>query len=200
MSTHIEKKSQTRIYIATTLFLTSIAASFLIAFLSKQGGSYWIARTPIPSGVQISSSDVELSRITLSKDVDGYLSHLATPVGTITKRAIGQGEILNRMALTNSSAQLNSQSISISLRSVDLPSSIQNGDMVSLYQLHDLKNGEEPIEPQLVLSPVFIESLDRKGENFGGEMSITVSLASRDVPTLLSATTSGRLVVVATGG
>lgn len=199
MSTPLDKKSQNRLAIAATLFLASIAASFFIAYISNQGTSYWITRNPIASGVEIKATDVELTRVTLSRGTRGYISKTLNPIGLITERSINAGELLNQNYLTDSSAQLRSESISLSLRTADVPATITAGALITLYQLHDAKNGEAAQEPRLVLTSLYLASLDRKGSNFGGEISLTVSLDRDDVPTLLAATTSGRLVVVASG-
>jgi hypothetical protein len=72
--------------------------------------------------------------------------------------------------------------------------------MVSIYQLHDLRNGESSIDPRLVISEVFIEGISGREGNFSGDFSVTVSLDRRDIPDLLAATTSGRLVIVGSSG
>ena len=200
MATHVEKKSQTRMVIAIALFLASIATSFIFAFLSNQGSSYWVMRTPVAAGVQITSENVHLTKVNLSRSTDGYLPQSINPIGTITKRSIASGELLNREALTRSSNQLSSESLSLSIRSVDLPSSIQPGTLVSIYQLHDARNGESVREPRLVITPVFVKSIEGREASFSGQVSVTVTLSRLDIPSLLGATTSGRLVIVATGG
>lgn len=194
------KKSQGRMTVALTLFLASIVTSFAIAFLSNQGSAYWVVKSPIPKGVQISREDVEISKMKLSRMTEGYLASGVNPIGTITTRAFASGELLYRGALTNSPDQLTSETLSLSIRAVDIPASVIPGDRIALYQLHDARNGEDAIEPRLVLSSVFLTSVEGKKGNFSGEISVSVSLDRRQIPTLLAATTSGRLVIVATSG
>jgi hypothetical protein len=200
MVTHVEKKSQTRMVIAIALFITSILTSFVFALLSNQGSSYWVMRTPVAAGVQITSENVHLTKINLSRSTDGYLPQSNNPIGTITKRSLARGELLNRDALTRSANKLNAESLSLSIRSVDLPLSIQPGALVSIYQLHDVRNGENVKEPRLVISSVFVKSIEGREASFSGEVSVTVTLSRLDIPSLLAATTSGRLVIVATSG
>lgn len=200
MVTHTEKKSQSRMLVAVSLFLASIAASFLIAFISHQGSVYWVVKSPVPIGAHITRENVDLVKITLARGTSGYLPSGISPVGQVTKRALNKGEILHQSALTQSSEALTSESISLAVRATDMPSSIQPGDLVSIYQLHDVRNGESAIDPRLIISPVFIEEISGKEGNFSGDLSITVSLNRNDVPSLLAGTTSGRLVIVAVHG
>jgi SAF domain len=200
MVTDIRKKSQNRMFVAVALFLASIAASFLIAFISHQGSSYWVIRLPLPAGARITVEDVQLSKITIGPSISGYIPSSRTPVGSITKRSLAIGEILHQSALTQSTKALTSESISLPIRATDFPPTVKPGDLVSIYQLHDVRNGESAIAPKLIISPAFIEGISGKDRNFSGELSITVSLNRTDIPTLLAATTSGRLVVVAIRG
>jgi hypothetical protein len=200
MATEIGKKSQKRMAIAITLFLASITTSFAFAFLSHQGSAYWVVTSPIPKGVAITRDDVEISRMKLSRATDGYIQGNLNPVGAITKRSFASGELLLKSAITASADQLSAERVSLSLRSVDIPASIVPGDRVTIYQLHDASNGEEAIEPQLILSSLFLVSIEGRKGNFSGDVSVTISLDRKEIPTLLAATTSGRLVVVATSG
>ena len=200
MAKEIGKKSEKRMAIAITLFLASITTSFAFAFLSHQGSAYWVVTSPLPKGVAITRDDVEISRMKLSRATDGYIQSNLNPIGVITKRSFASGELLLRSAITDSPDQLSAERLSLSLRSVDIPASIVPGDLVTIYQLHDARNGEEAIEPQLILSSLFLVSIEGRKGNFSGDVSVTISLDRKDIPTLLAATTSGRLVIVATSG
>ncbi len=194
------KKSQKRMAVAITLFFASITTSFAFAFLSHQGSAYWIVTSPLPKGAAITREDVEISRMKLSRAAEGYVEGNINPIGVITKRPFAIGELLQRNALTNNKDQLSTESISLSIRSVDIPTSVVSGDRVTIYQLHDARNGEEVIDPQLVISSVFLQSIEGRKGNFSGDLSVTISLDRNQIPTLLAATTSGRLVIVATSG
>lgn len=200
MAKEIGKKSEKRMAIAITLFLASITTSFAFASLSHQGSAYWVVTSPLPKGVAITRDDVEVSRMKLSRATDGYIQSNLNPIGVITKRSFASGELLLRSAITDSPDQLSAERLSLSLRSVDIPASIVPGDLVTIYQLHDARNGEEAIEPQLILSSLFLVSIEGRKGNFSGDVSVTISLDRKDIPTLLAATTSGRLVIVATSG
>lgn len=186
--------------IAITLFLTSIITSFAFAFLSHQGSAYWVVTSPLPKGVAITRDDVGVSQIKLSRATDGYIESTSNPIGAITMRPFAVGELLLKSALTNSADQLSAERISLSIRSVDIPASVLPGDQIAIYQLHDARNGEDPLPPKLVISPIFLRSIEGREGNFNGDVSVSVTLDRNLIPTLLSATTSGRLVIVATSG
>ena len=194
------KKSQQRLYIAGALFLTSILASFLIAYLSQSGSHYWVLREPLPRGVQIQSSDLLLTKASLGLDARGYISSAENVVGSITRRNLNRGELLNSNDVSDDSSGLTSESLSISIRATDISPTNMPGDLVSLYQVHDARNGEAIPEPLRILTGVYLREISRKSANFGSDISLTVTIDRDDVGRLLSATSSGRIVVVSSNG
>jgi hypothetical protein len=200
MSNIESKKSQQRLIIAGALFFTSILASFLIAYLSQSGSHYWVLREPLPRGVQIQSSDLLLTKASLGLDARGYISSAENVVGSITRRNLSRGELLNTNDLSDDSSELTSESLSISIRATDISATSSTGDLVSLYQVHDARNGEAVPEPLRILTGVYIREISRKSANFGSDISLTVTIDRDDVGRLLSATSSGRIVVVSSNG
>lgn len=200
MSNLQSKKSQQRLYIAGALFFTSILASFLIAYLSQSGDHYWVLREPLPRGVQIQSSDLLLTKASLGLDARGYISSAENVVGSITRRNLNRGELLNSNDVSDDSSGLNSESLSISIRATDISPTNMPGDLVSLYQVHDARNGEVVPEPLRILTGVYLREITRKSANFGSDISLTVTIDRDDVGKLLSATSSGRIVVVSSNG
>lgn len=200
MPTTLEKKSQTRLIIATSLFFASVFASFLISYISNQGDTYWVALRPIAKGVQVAPSDVFLAKGSLSSTMKGYLASTSNPIGSITRRGLIAGELIHLTALSENIEDLTTESISLAVRSSDLPMSVTAGDMVALYQVHDARNGETVQEPIRIISGVFIKEIAKQGSNFGSDAALTISLNRDDIPRVLSATSSGRIVVVASRG
>jgi hypothetical protein len=200
MNSIVDKKSHTRLLVAGALFLTSIAASLLIAYISSIGGKYWVLNRPLPKGVQIEATDISLAKATLGRGAQGYLTSSINPIGSITLRNLSMGALLNVSDLSNSGEALDSESLSIAVRAADLPSTVNVGEIVSLYQVFDARNGEVVPLPVRVISGVFIKEISQKGANFGGDLALTITIRRDEVPTLLAATSSGRLVVVASRG
>lgn len=200
MNSNVDKKSQSRLLVAGALFLMSIIASLLIAYISSTGGKFWVLNHPLPKGVRIASADISLAKATLGRGAQGYLSSSINPVGAITLRNLASGTLLNGSDLSNSSEELGSESLSIAVRAADLPATISVGDIVSIYQVFDARNGEVVPDPRRIIRGVFIKEISQKGANFGGDLALTVAISRDEVPTVLAATSSGRLVVVASRG
>lgn len=200
MSNSHSKKSQQRLVIAGSLFFTSVIASFLISYLSQSGSHYWVLKTPLPRGVQIQSSDLALTKASLGQDVRGYLSAHENLVGSITRRNLNAGELININDLSDDSSALTSESLSISIRATDIAAAVAPGDLVSLFQVHDARNGEVVPAPLRILTGVYIRDVSRKSANFGSDISLTLTVDRDEVATLLSATSSGRIVVVSSNG
>ncbi len=194
------KKSSQRLAIAVALFFASILASFLIAYASQGGERYWVAKYPLARGVQIEASDLALIKSTLGVGVRGYFSSEDNPIGSITRRNMAEGELINMNDLSVNSEDLTSESLSISIRSSDISPTVAAGAIVSLYQVHDARNGEVVPEPVRVLSGVFVNDVSRKSANFGTDLTLTLTVSREDIATLLSATSSGRIVVVTSRG
>jgi hypothetical protein len=195
-----EKKPNNRLAIAGALFLTSIVASFAISYIANSGSHYWVLKQPLSRGVQITASDIALVKTSLGKAARGYISQSSNPVGSITRRSLLAGELLNLNDITSNSEELTMESLSLSIRAVDIPQSTLPGDLVSLYQVFDARNGEAVMPPQRVISGVFIKEVARKSANFGSDLSLTINIQRDEVPLVLAATSSGRIVVVAAHG
>lgn len=195
-----KKSSQTRLVVASSLFLLSIVASFLISFTARLGDQYWVTTRALPSGVQITQGDVALVKATIPQQLESYLRSEENPVGSITTRNLPARDLLSTVDISNDSNLLRSEEISLAVRSVDIPMTITPGELISLYQVIDSRNGEPPIDPRQIISGVFLQEVTRKSANFASDVSITISLDRADIPLVLSATSAGRIVVASTHG
>ena len=195
-----KKTSRARFILALTLCAGALLASFLMSRAAASRENYWVVLHPISAGTAIEARDLGYQSVVLGTSAGTYLSATTNPIGSITRRRLAAGELLEGSALTEDSVFLTHQQISLSVRSVDIPSSIQIGELISLYQVHDRRSGESEIAPDYILGEVFVAALDRKGSNFGGEVALTISVDRSDVPAVLAATTSGRVVAVRSRG
>ena len=195
-----KKNSYSRLIVSIALCAAALIASYAMSIAANHTERFWIVMHPVASGTQLAARDLGLQSVSLGTSADRYLSHNANPIGSITLRNLKTGELLQSSALTDDSQAMNRQQLSISIRSVDLPSSVEVGEVVTIFQLHDTKNGESREPPHHIASGVFIASIDRKSSNFGGEVALTISVDRDAMGALLDATTSGRLVIVKSHG
>jgi hypothetical protein len=164
--------------LAISLIIASFLSAFFLATFSRSTTEYWVATIDLQSGHQISSGDLSLMDMDLSSSSMVYLSKDLDPLGQVVIKNVVAGEV---MAI---------------IRSVDLAAGIYVGALVDIYWVIDSLNGELPEDPILILGSVPIISADVKNKNFGTDAAITVSVEQTQVLRLLSATTSGRLVVI----
>jgi hypothetical protein len=195
----LEKKSNTRFHIAIVLFLLAIATPLLLSVTASESEHYWAIARPVPSGSEISIDDLMKIGARVESNNHSYLTTEVNAIGSITTRSFLAGELIDVRFLTNS-AQSNLEEVSIAIASSDIPMASKVGDYVSIFQLHDVQNGEEAVAPKRILSGVFISDLNRKGSNFGNTITLTISLDQSQVPILLAASSKGRLVVVGKDG
>ena len=195
-----KRNSHTRLILATTLCGATLLASFAMSVAANQKEKYWVVLRPIAAGTQIEAADLGLESVVLGSSEGNYLPAALNPIGSITRRALSSGELLGGNSITDDSSAMVNRQISISVRSADIPAGLSVGEMISIYQLHDAKNGQAALAPEFVQGGVFVSALDRKGNNFGGEAALTVSINRESISELLNATTSGRLVIVRAHG
>ncbi|MEY4023926.1 MAG: hypothetical protein RLZ23_887 [Actinomycetota bacterium] len=195
-----KRNSHARLILAATLCGATLLASFAMSMAANQREKYWVVLHPIAAGTQLEASDLGLQSVVLGSSEGNYLPAATNPIGSITRRQLSSGELLEGNSITDDSSAMVNQQVSISARIVDIPAALTVGEVVSIYQVHDAKNGETASPARHVLGGVFVTSFDRKGNNFGGEAALTLSINRELIPELLDATTSGRLVIVRAHG
>jgi hypothetical protein len=196
----VKKKSQTRLYLSIALCLGALLASFLMTRAANTQEDYWVVLRPMAAGTQIGADDLGYQSVVLGAAAKNYLAATTNPIGSITRRRLVAGELLQGSSLTDDARALTHQEISLSMRAVDIPFQVAVGELISLYQLHDVRESKEKIAPEFIVSGAFVTSIDRKGSNFGGEVALGLAIDRVDVANVLSASTSGRLVVVRARG
>lgn len=196
----VKKKSQSRLYLAIALCLSTLLASHLMSRAANTQVPYWVAIRPIAAGTQIQQADLGQQLVALGSVAGKYLPTTTNPIGSIARRRFVTGELLLGTSLTDDARSLTHQEISLSLRAVDIPQDVVAGELIALYQVHDVREANAVIAPKFVTGGAFVTSLDRKGSNFGGEVALGLSLERAEIAPVLSASTSGRLVAVRTHG
>ena len=194
--TPYKKPRSTRLPLAITLIAAAFVSAFLIATFSNKGSDYWVINAPISPGHQISAADVSIAHLNLDASAQFYLSIDVEPIGMVATRIMHAGEIIGSRDLTSAIDAMSTSAVPLSVRSVDLATGLRVGEDVDIYWVLDTQNGEDVMDPVLILGGVTLLSYDDGGKNFGSDIGLSVAVEETQVLRLLSATTLGRLVVI----
>ena len=195
-----KSKIQTRVLVAASLLVASILSSVLISVLSNQKQSFWIANRELTPGQQIAASDISKVQVNISAISDNYVPAGVNPIGSIVINRIQRTSLIATQSISSQNEAINSAEVSLTIRAIDLPATVLAGDRISIYLLEDAEVGAFPSEPELVLSDIYLGSIERKNSNFGSEAAITIAIGREEISDVLRATTYGRLVVVKLNG
>lgn len=195
-----KSKIQTRVLVAASLLVASILSSVLISALSNQKQSFWIANRELTPGQQIAASDISKVQVNISAISDNYVPAGVNPIGSIVINRIQRTSLIATQSISSQNEAINSAEVSLTIRAIDLPATVLAGDRISIYLLEDAESGAFPSEPELVLSDIYLGSIERKNSNFGSEAAITIAIGREEISDVLRATTYGRLVVVKLNG
>jgi hypothetical protein len=195
-----KSKIQARVLIAASLLVLSILSSVLISMLSNHKQSFWIANRELTPGQQIAASDISKAQVNISSISNNYIAADINPIGSIVINRIQRSSLIATQSISSESDSINSAEISLTIRAIDLPAAVLAGDRISIYLLEDAESGAFPSEPELILSDIFLGSIERKDSNFGSEAAISIAIGREEISDVLRATTYGRLVVVKLNG
>jgi hypothetical protein len=195
-----KSKIQTRVLIAASLLVASILSSILISVLSNQKQSFWIANRELTPGQQIAATDISKVQVNISAISNNYVPAEVNPIGSIVINRIQRTSLIATQSISSQNEAINSAEVSLTIRAIDLPGTVLAGDRISIYLLEDAEAGAFPSEPELVLSDIYLGSVERKNSNFGSEAAITIAIGREEISDVLRATTYGRLVVVKLNG
>ena len=191
-----KKTPSSRLPLAVTLIAAAFVSAFLIATFSNKGADYWVINVPISPGHQISASDLSIAHLNLDTSAQFYLSKEVEPIGMVATRIMHSGEIIGSTDLTSAIDAMSTSAVPISVRSVDVATGLSIGEAVDIYWVLDTQNGDDILDPVLILGGVTLLSIDEGGKNFGSDIGLSVAVEETQVLRLLSATTLGRLVVI----
>ena len=204
--TSYKRRTRARLFIAFALICGSFLSAFILSSLANRTQLMWGARIPLIPGHEILASDLEAHRVALPDGPDGpdgggiYLSVQRDLTGSVVLRAVGAGELVPAIAISEDVQALQRSALPISVHASDIPSNLQAGDVVNLYHVGDSRLTQEIGPPRVLLSHIYILDIDRKGQNLGGDLSLTLSVNVKNVLQVLGATAAGRIVVVRVNG
>lgn len=191
---------QKRIIVAASLLVAALISSVAITTIGNASEDFWVASRTISPGEIIEASDVTKGSVSLKNSAPLYFSGESDPVGKIAIRAIGQAELIAQSAVGAKDEVASNEIVPLHLSLADISSDISVGEKIAIYWVPEAMGSQVVEDPQLVLREIYLRSVDRKNSNFGNDVSITVSVDSSQVISLLSATSTGRLVVVRARG
>ena len=187
-----------RMPLAITLIIAAFASAVFISTYSNKGYDYWVIAQPVTPGHLIAQTDLATDHLNMGDSSDYYLRQTDQIIGLVATRQMQVGEVISTSDVSSSTESMVTSAVPLNLRSGDLASGINLGDLVDLYWVLDSRNGEAVIDPILILGGVTIIGLDSSKNSLGGDVSITVAIEETQVLRMLSATTQGRLVAVRT--
>ena len=185
-----------RMPLAITLIIAAFTSAFFISTYSNRGYDYWVIAQSVTPGHVIDLTDLRTDHLNLGESTEYYLRESDQIVGFVATRQMQVGEVISRADVSSSIESMATSAVPLNLRAGDLAAGINVGDSVDLYWVLDSRNGEEVIDPILILGGVTLIGLDDSKNSLGGDVSITVAIEETQVLRMLSATTQGRLVVV----
>jgi hypothetical protein len=198
-NTSISLKSP-RVIVAGVLFLAALLSSFAFAALSDRSSAYWVVSHPVAAGSLLTSQDLELIDAALVGNQDLYLPEELSPIGSTTTRFIAAGEFISTNAVTEDLQEFDAEQVPLNISASDIPSTVELGEPISIYWVPEPQDAASLSAPELLLTGVFLRSIDRKSANFGNGLAITVSVDNSQVQRLLAGTSNGRLVIVKSNG
>lgn len=185
-----------RMPLAITLIVAAFASAFFISTYSNKGFDYWVIARPLTPGHVIDSTDLTTDHLNLGQSADYYLRESDQIIGLVVTRGMQIGEVISTADVSSSATSMATSAVPLTVRSGDFASGINIGDSIDLYWVLDSRNGEEIMDPILILGGITLIGIDDSKNSLGADVSITVAIEETQVLRMLSATTQGRLVVV----
>ena len=185
-----------RMPLAITLIIAAFTSAFFISTYSHRGYDSWVIAQSVTPGHVFDLTDLRTDHLNLGESTGYYLRESDQIVGLVATRQMQVGEVISTADVSSSIESMATSAVPLNLRAGDLASGINIGNSVDLYWVLDSRNGEEVVDPILILGGVTLIGLDNSKNSLGGDVSITVAIEETQVLRMLSATTQGRLVVV----
>lgn len=185
-----------RMPLAITLIVAAFASAFFISTYSNKGFDYWVIAQPLTPGHVIDSTDLTTDHLNLGQSADYYLRESDQIIGLVVTRGMQIGEVISTADVSSSATSMATSAVPLTVRSGDFASGVNIGDSIDLYWVLDSRNGEEIMDPILILGGITLIGIDDSKNSLGADVSITVAIEETQVLRMLSATTQGRLVIV----
>jgi hypothetical protein len=191
------KKASTRTYFAIGLLLVSLLAAFAITAQANRSVSVWSAGVDLIGGDLITEANLQETKVFLPGNSAKYFATNSKLDGKVANRRILKGELIPVSAVTANYLGGRIRSVPLRIVRSDLPNDLSPGQSVDIYSLPqpDL-NTVKNRKSELISEGVFVESIDLKSRDMGGDIGIVIKIPEDDVIYLLSTLNDSRIVVV----
>ncbi len=194
------KRVPTRPIAAVILICASFLSAYVLSSAANRTELLWSARTALVPGTVISQNELIATRAAIPGGSDTYVSARSDVSNFFVVKSVNPGELLPVSALSANSSKQQMSAVPLSVHTSDMPLDLQIGETVNLYHVGDPHLAKEVGPPILVLSHAFILGIDRKAQNLGADLTLTISVNARNIVQVLDATASGRIVLVRVHG
>ncbi len=194
------KRVPTRSIAAVILICASFLSAYVLSSTANRTELLWSARTALVPGTAISQNELIAKRAAIPGGSEVYVSARNDVSNFLVVQSVSPGELLPVSALSANSKTQQMSAVPLSVHTSDIPIDLQIGETVNLYHVGDSHLAKEIGPPILVLSHAFILGIDKKTQNLGADLTLTMSVNARNIVQVLDATASGRVVVVRVHG
>ena len=160
----------------------------------------WSARNPLVPGTALSVDDLVAKQVAIPSGTESYVRANVDVSLFLVIKSVSPGELLPLSALSTHVKSRQMSAVPISVHTFDLPMDLQVGETVNLYHVGDSHLAKEIGPPALILSHASILGIERKAQNLGQDLTLTISVNPKFIVQVLDATASGRVVVVRVHG
>jgi hypothetical protein len=187
-----------RLVIGVVLVVASVAGVTRVVAMADQTVEVWSVKSDLAGGVTIASDDLELTAVKLDT-LGPYFVGDDSPRGTVTLKGFAAGELITRTGVESAADAPDLRWLTLPVERHHLPADLRRGEQVDVYLVERTGSGEPLGEPQLVLTSATVADVDEGDSRFGGsslELGISLSIASKDVASLVDAEARGTLTLV----
>jgi hypothetical protein len=211
-----------RLVLGVLLVLVSVVVGARVLSAADRSTLVYSVNKDLAAGSILQGGDLTPVRVRLFDNAEQYVPvGTQPPTGYVVRRAIGNGELLPREALSTPETEVDFRLVTVAIESGHLPQQLERGQQVDIWVTPKLDpeqqegqsaEGQEAAPPapdatadelelrgaQLVLQGVSVEGVARDGGGFGGSVAIPVELQVRpdEVSALVSAMALGTIDLV----
>jgi hypothetical protein len=164
---------------------------FTLMMGSGADSTAWMVNQSVPAGAKLTGSMLTLEKVDLGDDASHYFTKSDNLVGQYAQSNLASGDLISTTQVTRTASASGIAYLPIGVLATDISTDIVVGDYVDLYVIPK----DSTTAPALVLSHIYVESVDDKSRSLGGSVEIALALNKSDALIVVQAEAAGRLVV-----